>query len=528
MRYAGYVRISSEEQVGNFSLDAQRRAIETWVAAKGGQLVKVYVDEAQSGRTADRPEFKIMRRDARNRKFDALVVHKFDRFSRNRTDALAIKSLLRHDYGVKVFSVMEPSEDSDGPIGALIEGVMESVADWYSKNLATEVAKGKKERSNQGLHNNQAPFGYRKNEEKVLVPDEKELPGLLLAFESYATGEYSDVDIAGLLNESGVKSRSGRPFSKEGVREFLRNRVYLGKIKYQKCSYDSTGKRVYTEPVQWFDGQHEPLISEELFDQCQQVRAERCSHRQATSRYNPYLLRDLIYCYRCASHPPEGETVRTYGKMRPQAQKKMARRYYRCRAREMGYSCEQKGIPTEGIEAEVVRILMNLKPGTDWRSGITRAVGELLGEKDLEERLREIREKIKRMDMRWDNGFITDEDEYVRLRLALQQEMEQLTPVPDDDLQQAADLLRRFPQEWKALEGDDEARHRLVELIVERIYAKDDEVVAMTLRSNFHLVLGHKMNEPTDFSIGSSPGGVYTCGPDGARTRDLWLDRPVC
>ena len=124
MRYAGYVRISSEEQVGNFSVDAQRRAIEAWVAAKGGQLVKVYVDEAQSGRTADRPEFNRMRHDARSRKFDALVLHKFDRFSRNRTDALAIKSLLRRDYGVKVFSVMEPSEDSDGPIGALIEGIM--------------------------------------------------------------------------------------------------------------------------------------------------------------------------------------------------------------------------------------------------------------------------------------------------------------------------------------------------------------------------------------------------------------------
>ena len=68
-----------------------------------------------------------------------------------------------------------------------------------------------------------------------------------------------------------------------------------------------------------------------------------------------------------------------------------------------------------------------------------------------------------------------------------------------------------------ATEGDDEAGHQLVEQIVERIYAKDEQVVAMTLRSNFHLVLGHKMNEPTDFSIGSLPGGEYLGGPDGAR-----------
>ncbi len=171
MRYAAYIRISSEEQVGNFSVDAQRREIETWVAAQGGRLVKSYVDEAQSGRTTDRPAFQRMRRDARKGKFDALVVHKFDRFARNRTDALAIKSLLRYDYGVKVLSVTEPSEDSDGPMGALIEGIMESVADWYSRNLGAEVVKGKKERSHQGLHNNQAPFGMLPADESLDATD---------------------------------------------------------------------------------------------------------------------------------------------------------------------------------------------------------------------------------------------------------------------------------------------------------------------------------------------------------------------
>jgi hypothetical protein len=114
MRYAAYIRISSDEQVGNFSVDAQRRAIEAWVREHGGKVVSFYIDEAQSGKTADRTEFIQMRRDASKGKFDALIVHKFDRFARNRTDALAIKSLLRRDYNIKVFSASEPSEDSDG------------------------------------------------------------------------------------------------------------------------------------------------------------------------------------------------------------------------------------------------------------------------------------------------------------------------------------------------------------------------------------------------------------------------------
>ena len=122
MRYAAYVRISSEDQIGNYSVDAQKRAIEAWVITNSGILTQVYIDEGYSGRTAERPTFKQMRRDARKGKFDAIIVHKFDRFARNRTESLAIKSLLRHDYGIKVFSVSEPSEDSDGPMGALIEG----------------------------------------------------------------------------------------------------------------------------------------------------------------------------------------------------------------------------------------------------------------------------------------------------------------------------------------------------------------------------------------------------------------------
>src|SRR5258708_29068259 len=118
-RDPAYMRISPQWQVGNYPVDAQRRAIQTWVQAQGGQLTQVYIDEAQSGRTASRPAFQQMRQDARKGKFDALVVHKFDRFATNRTDALAIKSLLRYDYNIKVLSVTEQSEDSDGPIGAL-------------------------------------------------------------------------------------------------------------------------------------------------------------------------------------------------------------------------------------------------------------------------------------------------------------------------------------------------------------------------------------------------------------------------
>ena len=526
MRYAAYIRISSEDQVGNFSMDAQERGIQTWVTGQGGLLVSIYKDEAKSGRTADRPAFQQMRKDARNGKFDALVVHKFDRFARNRTDALAIKSLLRYDYGVKVFSVTEPSEDSDGPMGALIEGIMESVADWYSKNLATEVAKGKKERTQQGFHNNIAPFGYRKNEDKVLVPDEVEAEGLRLAFEMYATDQYSDMEIATMLNERGYKTKRGRRFSKDTARDFLQNRTYTGKVRYQKTERHADGSRCKTGTIEWFEGQHEALISDELFERCQEVRRKHAKHRQATVKYNPYLLRDIVYCYRCCTNHPGGKVVPSYGKMRPQARNDRNKLFYRCRARELGYSCEQLGVYVETLDSQVFNILSSLKPPKHWRENITRSIGELLGETDLEARLTEIRTVIERMDTRWDHGFITDEQKFLEQRIKLQQELEQLTPVDNNDLDRAVDLLTNFTSHWEACGDDIEAQSALVKQIVERVYVQDEQVVAMTLHSNCHLVLGHNVNGPTEYTVdpflqeGGNPGNHsdserYTCGDDG-------------
>jgi len=90
-------------------------------------------------------------------------------------------------------------------------------------------------------------------------------------------------------------------------------------------------------------------------------------------------------------------------------------------------------------------------------------------------------------------------------------ELEQLNPVPDDELERAADLLKNFKSHWDRLEGDDEARHDLVKLIVERVYVQDDKVVAMTLRSNFHLVLNHNTNGPTYYEVDP----LYADGSDG-------------
>src|SRR5258706_8729337 len=107
-------------------------------------------------------------------------------------------------------------------------------------------------------------------------------------------------------------------------------------------------------------------------------------------------------------------------------------------------------------------------------------MSEILGEQNVEERLAEIRATIERMDFRWDSGFITDKADYLEKRLRLQQELEQLTPV-QDELETAVELLENFAAHFQACIGDVELQHRLVKLIVDRIYIEDNVVVAMTL-----------------------------------------------
>jgi site-specific DNA recombinase len=495
LRYAAYLRISSEEQVGNYSIDAQHHAIQAWVQAQEGHLVKVYIDEAQSGRTADRPAFQQMRQDARKRMFDALVVHKFDRFARNRTDALAIKSLLRYDYGIKVFSVTEPGEDSDGPIGALIEGIMESVAEWYSRNLATEIAKGRREKGSQGFHSNRPPFGYKKDG-KLIVPDEREAEGVRLAFEAYATGRYAIPDIAHLLNENGYRITSGRQFGKDAVAHILRNEVYIGKIRYHETRYKADGSRSFGHSPEIFDGQHEPIIDEALFAQCQQVRKDRSNYRRTNTPAASFLLRGLIYCYRCSTNIDENNNFSSRGKIYCRARAKPNANYYRCSSRVLGFPCEQLSVRTQVIDEQVVALLLHLKPPDNWRHNIIRTMGAILGERSLEARLQEIQQTLERMDFRWDNGFITDKYDYLEKRLKLQQELEQLTPV-QNELEVAADLLENFATHWELCKGDIAQQHELLRLIIERVYIKDDSVVAITLKSDYHIILGHNGDEPT-------------------------------
>ena len=137
-RAALYARVSSDRQDVDLSVSAQLRALRDYAEKNGHLVVHEYVDEAESGRVADRPQFRKML-DAAGRTdapFEEILVWKFSRFTRRREHAVAFKSMLRRR-GIRVTSITEHADDS--PTGKLMEAIIESVDEFYSENLIPEV-----------------------------------------------------------------------------------------------------------------------------------------------------------------------------------------------------------------------------------------------------------------------------------------------------------------------------------------------------------------------------------------------------
>ena len=162
IKAVAYCRYSSDNQ-RDASIDAQLRAIEEYCKNNDHILVERYIDKALSGTTDNRPEFLRMISDSAQNKFSVVLVHKFDRFSRDKFDSAFYKRELKYN-NVRVISVLEPLDDS--PESRILEAVIESFAQYYSENLSREVKKGQNENVAKGWWNGGTPpLGYIHNKE---------------------------------------------------------------------------------------------------------------------------------------------------------------------------------------------------------------------------------------------------------------------------------------------------------------------------------------------------------------------------
>ena len=493
LRAAVYARVSSDEQVEGYSLDAQRRACSAFVKGHGWTVAREYVEEGRSARTDDikrRPQFIQMMEDAESHSVDVIVVHKLDRFSRN------LRVTLEHferlgKAGVSFSSITEDM-DFSSPWGRLALTLLGGLAQFYSDNLGLEVKKGKAERKAQGLYNGLLPFGSIKGEDGTPVANADTLPGLVAAFELAAQGK-SDREVAIALNNAGYRTSGNQgngPFRKDTARGVLTNRFYLGELP------DGNGG--------WIKGSHEPMIDETLFNDAQKAReANRKVPRTITNAAHTYSLSGLMKCALCGSrmriHQNRPGGVRAF-----------------CSGRAQGGDCNGKGTFLDLYERQIEWYLGEFVIPDDYQQRILEMYSERrTQQQDVHKARAALESRLQRIKDLYAWGDATKE-EYQAQRDAIQSE---LAAIPaqhgkEQTLERLASFLRSVVEGWRA--ASQKQRNHLAKSLFKEVEVRDRQVVAVRPIPEL---------EPF-FRVSYKCQGKSIAGdPDGIRTRDLRLDR---
>lgn len=301
---AAYVRVSDERQ-DEYSPDSQLKKIREYAAKEGYMIPDEYVfyDDGISGKSVKkRDDFNRMIATAKEKThpFDKIYVWKFSRFARNQEEAIVYKSLLAK-HSVSVVSVSEPIPE--GHFGSLIERIIEWTDEYYLANLSGEVIRGMTEKVTRGEPVIPPPFGYKMGDRRY-VPDEIEAPIVREMFERYANGEGHRL-IARSLGARGVRTRRGNMPDNRFVEFILRNPVYIGKLRWTLDGIRAVSKRDYdNENIMIIDGNHEPLVSMELWEAVQKrSKEQKLKYGKHARREQPigYMLKGLVRCSSCGA-----------------------------------------------------------------------------------------------------------------------------------------------------------------------------------------------------------------------------------
>ena len=311
---AVYIRVSTNKQE-ELSPISQLKEVYKYSVKNNYQLNVDYIFIEKEGISAksakNREEFQkmIAYAKAKEHYFDSILVWKFSRFARNQEESIVYKSMLKKS-NVNVISVSEPI--IEGPFGELIERILEWMDEYYLIRLSGEVTRGMTENAKKGIPQTYAPFGYRNKDKNYIIEDD-EAEVVKWIFETFVNTNTSQIDMARHINSLGFKTKRGASFENRTINYILLNPVYIGKIRWTPNG-KLTREELYNNNRSIIKkGTHEPIISEELFDQARKKLLEnskwRKPHEQVTS--TPWhWLKGLVRCT-C------GKTfVRNSGKLR--------------------------------------------------------------------------------------------------------------------------------------------------------------------------------------------------------------------
>ena len=478
-----YARFSSHSQ-NEQSIEGQLKTCYDYAERNGYKVIGEYIDRALSGTVADnRPEFQRMIADSAKRQFQAVLVYQLDRFARNRYDSATYKSKLKK-YGVRVISARE--NISDDASGILIEGVLESMAEYYSVELGQKVSRGMSLAAEKCLATGgQRTLGYNVDESKHYIINEGEAAIVRRIFEMYLTGE-TMAKIIRYLNANGIKSSRGGDYGKNSIRTILTNRRYCGIYVYRDIEIPNGMPRI---------------IDDTMFSDAQiLMEKNKKAPARAKAVEEFYLLTTKLFCKSCGSAITGVSGTSRNGSIH---------QYYQCVTNRKRGDCKRKMVQKAYLEDKIIdETIKILTPETI--DMLARSIEERCEKESNTQTLKHLNKQIRENETATTNLVKALEAGKAADIISAQIEKRQQEKA-DLEAQLAKEKIQRptlkyeqlkffFEKFTKGDRNDIDYRRSLVDIFIRKIEMDDDGVTI------YYNVQDGQINIPIDDSSGSPMG----------------------
>ncbi len=259
-------------QVEGYSIDAQIDLLKSYLKSKEWEDFEIYTDPGFSGKNLERPAIQKLIQDCKDGKIDTVLVFKLDRISRSQKDTLYLIEEIFNKYDVGFISIRE-NFDTTTPFGKAMIGILSVFAQLERETILERTRLGLKKRAEDGYWRGggKTPFAYDydKSSGMLVINEERKVIFDLmktLRMQGYSYNELSKVT----------------GYDEAWIQGILSSKTNLGKIPYKG---------------ELFDGRHEAIISEEEYEQLQEIEKQRSKNQHASH----YLLSGKIYCGNCGA-----------------------------------------------------------------------------------------------------------------------------------------------------------------------------------------------------------------------------------